>query len=589
MNAAHRWAGVRPSESDIARHRESGSWRQATPASDLRKWALQTPRAIAVSAHRADGGFVTLTYAQYAEEVERFAAVLDGLGVRVGDVVAVHLPNWWQVNALMLACAWLGAVFAPVQPSVRRRELELVLRGVAATVCVTADEWDGVAYAAELAALSPRLPALRNRLVLGNSVPDGGLDLTRAAREIRTDGAIPNSSCEDADRVSVVMFTSGTTGAPKAVLHSFNTLHAGHVAPGVGARLCADDVLYTPHPLTHALGQMVCNLIPLFAGAEAVFADVWHPDTAVDLMARRAVTYVAAAPVFIGGLVMAAQSRGGLSSLRRVVGSGATIPADLVDRVRDGLGCTLEAVWGMTEIPGGTSTDAGSDPGDWAAKSVGRPHRGAEVDLAVEGAMSENRPGRLRVRGPALCLATAGRDDTEPPYVLADHDDGWYETGDLALPDGQGGIRLAGRVADRVGGTFMVPVTDVEDALRTHPDIEDAAVIGYGEGNTLVCAVVTVRTPLSLDAVRGYLTEVGMTEWYQPTRLEVVEELPRNPTGKVLKTVLRERLNGVGPDEQTSPPAQRSAAMETASEASAVTEPRAADPCVRERRRRLRS
>jgi cyclohexanecarboxylate-CoA ligase len=132
--------------------------------------------------------------------------------------------------------------------------------------------------------------------------------------------------------------------------------------------------------------------------------------------------------------------------------------------------------------------------------------------------------------------------------VIRAHDDGWYDTGDLAAWDGHGGIRLMGRIADRVGGAFMIPIADVEDLLTQHPAVGDAAVVGYPDehGGELACAVITVRgeTTPTLAELREYLTGHGMTEWYLPTRLEQLDELPRNPTGKVQKSLLRSWLNG---------------------------------------------
>lgn len=149
------------------------------------------------------------------------------------------------------------------------------------------------------------------------------------------------------------------------------------------------------------------------------------------------------------------------------------------------------------------------------------------------------------------CLATTGRDGGEP-YVLADHHDGWYDTGDLAVPDGRGGIRLAGRTADRIGGVLMIPVADVENALRAHPDITDVALVGYGKNQELACAVVIAGAPVTLHGLRSFLTDLGMTDWYQPTRLEVVPSLPRNATGKVRKELLRRWLCGEAELPQTA-------------------------------------
>ncbi|MFB9297357.1 AMP-binding enzyme [Kibdelosporangium philippinense] len=155
------------------------------------------------------------------------------------------------------------------------------------------------------------------------------------------------------------------------------------------------------------------------------------------------------------------------------------------------------------------------------------------------------RDGQLFIRGAGVCLATISR-DTDDLLVVADHDDGWYDTGDLAEWDGRGGIRVTGRLADRIGGMLMIPVADVESALLDHPMVKDVALIGYpdGCGGTLAAAVVVPDgPPPTLADLRDYLAGLGMTDWYLPSRLDVVTELPRTSLGKVRKNILAERLN----------------------------------------------
>jgi cyclohexanecarboxylate-CoA ligase len=536
------WRDLRPDDRLAKRYRESGAWRDATPAADLRHWAATTPDAIVINAWRADSGIRCLTYREYEDQVGRFALVLRDLGVTTGQVVAVQLPNWWQVNALVLACNRLGAVAAPILPTIRARELELMLRRVEAEVCVTTDRWRDHGYAAALASVAPRLPALRHRVILGEHVENDEVDLNRAAESVDPHARGTDQSVEDPDRVSLVLYTSGTTGAPKAVLHTFNTYYGGYGAIAANNRLTADEVFFNPSSVTGSVGLNMGNMLPLYLGAQSLMLEAWDADAALSAMATLGVTYFAAAPFFYGELTEAVVRTGRtLPALRRVVAAGSMVPAPLVERVRQLFGLTLQTAWGMTEVSTGTRTSVTQDPPDWAARSVGRATAGIDMDLRADGEISVHRPGRLFVRGPSVCLATMSRDGGAPD-VLAERDDGWYDTGDLAVPDGRGGIRLLGRAVDRIGGRSMIPVADVEDVLRTHPRIRDVAVVGYGVGNISACAVVVARGPLTLDEVRAFMDDLHMTEWYQPTRLEVVDELPRNAAGKVDKALLRTRI-----------------------------------------------
>ncbi|MGH3167820.1 MAG: AMP-binding protein [Trebonia sp.] len=542
-----RWADTRPSAELARRYRELGLWRDTTPAADLRRWAGETPDAVAVTAHIAGSGVVRLTYREYADQVERAVAVLAGLGIGQGDVVAVQLPNWWQLNAVVVACARLGAVVAPIMMPVRARELELMLSRLAPVAYVTTDEWGGYQHSGALAAIADRLPSIKHRLIVGGGVKPGEIDLTQRMRQVNPGDFFVDEATEDPDQVSIVLFTSGTTGSPRAVLHSFNTFHAGCKSQVVTCGLTSDDVQFTPHAIAHAVGQLIGNMIPLYLGAGALIADTWNPGKGLDLLADHGVTVLAGAPVFLEAAAEAAGDQNlELPRLRGVIAGATTVPSGLVETFKTNLGITVQAAWGMTEVTGPTLTSPSEDPADWAARSIGRPHMALETDLRPDGdadaEISARNPARLFVRGACVCLATMGRDGGAI-NVVADHDDGWYDTGDLGIPDGRGGIRLIGRAADRIGGVFMIPAADVEDALRQHADILDAALVGYGPGNQQPCAVVVSGKQLTLAEVRAYLDSIKMTDWYQPNRLELLDQLPRNATGKVDKHHLRTWLS----------------------------------------------
>jgi cyclohexanecarboxylate-CoA ligase len=231
--------------------------------------------------------------------------------------------------------------------------------------------------------------------------------------------------------------------------------------------------------------------------------------------------------------------------MRLAVTGATTVPQRIVRDLPEKLGVPLRALWGMTEVAAQTWTRA-DDPVDWGTRSDGSPGSGLEISLrsSAGAAITPERPARLFVRGAGVTLATLGR-DSGSLNVLADHDDGWYDTGDLAIPDGRDGIRILGRVADRIGGMFMIPVGDVEDTLLAHPAIDDVALVAYldEKGDERAAAVIVPNgTPPTLAALRDYLTGAGMTDWYQPSRLEVMDRLPRNSAGKVRKDLLRLRV-----------------------------------------------
>jgi cyclohexanecarboxylate-CoA ligase len=507
-------ATLRPAETAVKRNRALGTWRAVSALDDLVRWSQRTPGAVAIIAREADGHVVRLTYQEYANYLERFAGALHELGVGHGDVVAVQLPNRWQVSVLLLACAKIGAIIAPIMPSVRTRELERVLNRVDAKVFLTVDSWDSRFF-------------------------------EQTAWETTHAGVLKAKSA-DPDRVALVLFTSGTSGEPKATLHTLNTLYAIHSAVLDAEELDEHTTFFTPHASTHSAGINIAILMPLLAGGTSVLMDAWNPDAAVGFLAEAEVNYLLGAPIFLTGLMDAlARQSVDLPLIRTVTSTATAIPANLITRVPEVFGVSLRSIWSMTE--GASVFVRPGDPADWAGYSIGRPGPGTEIDLRADQPVSDERPAKLFIRGAAVCLATLGRDSGEL-NVLAEHDHGWFDTGDLAVPDERGGIRLMGRATDRIGGVFMIPANDVESALLGHPAVREVTLVGYpdGQGGELACAVVVCHSAMpTLDDLRTYLLDLGMTDWYLPSRLELVSELPRNASGKVRKELLRRQLSGV--------------------------------------------
>ncbi|NMO54029.1 AMP-binding protein [Actinoplanes sp. TBRC 11911] len=504
----------------VERYHAAGLWRSEGPIADLRRWRRERPDATAII-HYRDGVAGRLSWREYATYVERFAGALGELGVGPGDRVAVWLPNVWQVSALMLACARLGAVTVPLLPTLRARELSRIFARVEPKVCITIDSWAGFDHAAALELLAPP------------SAHRVGLDFfERSSATVDLDPAL-----EDPDRLALIFFTSGTSGEPKGVLHSFNTIYAGIRPIAEAENIGPDDTMFIPHALTFIGGTLYGITMPLLAGAASVILDRWTGEAGVRLLRETGTTVMFAAPTFLHDIL--ARSPGPLPALRLLVTGATTIPQRLVREMPAALGLPLRTLWGMTEVAAQTWTRA-SDPDDWGAYSDGSPGSGLSIDLrSSSGPVSREQPARLFVRGAGVTLATLGRDSGDL-NVLAAHDDGWYDTGDHAIPDGRGGIRIIGRVADRIGGLFMIPVNDVESQLLEHPAIDDVAVVGFGDDQA--CAVIVSAAPPSLAEIQAFLTAAGMTDWYQPVRLEVVDKLPRNSAGKVRKDLLRRWL-----------------------------------------------
>src|SRR5690242_753869 len=323
---------IRPPESRIRAYRAAGVWRDYGSIGYLRRWRDQTPQALAVSAFGPSGAPVQLSYEAYAHLVERFAGALYELGVRPGHVVAIQLPNWWQALVLFQAVARLGAVLAPCMTTIRPRELERMLQRVQASVCITVDQWAGFDHADALRDMASRLPTLRHRVVLGQA-GQGDIDFRRLVEQTPWEQRHPvalDEVSEDPDAVSAVFFTSGTSGEPKAALHTENTLFTTTVAVSEVMGIESSDVLFSPHALMHMAAQMSARSA-LQTGASIVLLDSWSGPRGLEVMAESGTTRLAVvAPVFINDLIAALGERTGsqvLPALRTVATGATTIPA----------------------------------------------------------------------------------------------------------------------------------------------------------------------------------------------------------------------------------------------------------------------
>ena len=546
--------------SPVESYRRKGWWREQTFVSDLRRWAAEDPGRRALVSHfrepEAHGGpDLELTWGELAARVDRCAGGLLELGVGRGDVVVVQLINSWQAAVTILATARVGAVVAPVLAVAGREELEPVLRRTGARVYVVMDAFRGLPLAETAATLAREVPTLEHVVVLGDAGRTGALDFDRQLVDTPWEERHPPAALDrlapGPDDPWQLLFTSGTTGEAKGVLHSYNTLYAVARASCEPIGLGRDDVATSPMAVTHQAGFTHGLVMPLVIGAGMVFADTFDADDLLDLMERTGVSFVYVTPDLTRELVDRQAERPRRLGLHTWATGSAPVASDLPGRFREVMGVRLHALWGMTEN-GAVTVTRPDDPDDWAALSDGRPVPWMEVRIADEAGaeVPEGTVGRLLVRGASQCLGFWG---DEAGYAAQFDADGWFESGDLARSDGRGGIKIVGRARDAIrrGGQF-VPVGQVEDALAGHPGVREVALVGepsqaVGERICAFVAAADAQAPPTLEDLRRHLDGTGTPADWWPERLELVGELPRNPTGKVLKRVLRERLTEARP------------------------------------------
>jgi cyclohexanecarboxylate-CoA ligase len=542
-------AGLSPEER-AAEYRRRGWWRDETFLDDLDRQARTRPHKLAVAGRRiAESRTDTLDYAELHRLTDRFALALLELGVRRGDFIAVQLPNRWEMVALMFASMRVGAVICPISPICPEDELRHRLGLTGARVCVTLPHWSGTPLADIVAKIKDELPSLDHVVVVDGPVPEGALSFhdhfVAADREERRADDLDGLALT-ADDPFVVLFTSGTTGESKGVLHSQNTIHSA-VRGYVDAFGLGDDwVAAVSTPLVHYSGFAQGVLAGVMLGGTVAFQDIRRNEALLDLVERYGATLLYGPPATLADVVASQRAeRRDATSLRHVVIGSAPVLAELADDVQRVLGARAHSLWGMSENGPVTMTRP-SDPEDWAAHSNGRAIDAMETRIDPSGLDGESDfVGRLKVRGASLALGYHRREEAFAAELSAD---GWFDTGDLARDDGRDGIRIIGRARDAIVRDGLVaPMTALEALIGSHPQAVEAALVGLPSathpGGTAICAVVvpTVGAALSLDDIRTHLRVSGQDTRFLPDRLELLPALPKTLTGKVRKAELRRR------------------------------------------------
>jgi cyclohexanecarboxylate-CoA ligase len=525
--------------------RAASLWPDRSTIDYLDQHARERPDQVALTDHNSmTGRSTTLSYRQLKRYADRVALGLRALGISKGDVVGLQLPNWWQVAALHLACARIGAITNPLMPIFRERELGYMLSFAECRLLVVPQRFRGFDYPAMIAGLRPQLPALEHVFAIGG---DGEASFEAHFIDIRwedaPDGATRLGDRPSPDDVILLNYTSGTTGHPKGVMHSANTLHGGMLPWVRRIGLDARDIVLMASPLAHLTGFIYGMLVPITLGARAVWQDIWNPVEAARLISEEAVTFTMGATPFLADLTdTPAWHTYSNASLRLFLSAGAPIPRVLVERATERLGAAVLSGWGMTENGCVTCCRIG-DPPERVFGTDGGPIEGAEVRIVD----NDGRPvpvgteGRLQARGPCHFLGYLKK-----PELYGVDADGWFETGDLAQMTTDGYIRICGRSKDIIiRGGENIPVVEVEEALYRHPAIQDAAVVAMPDPRLAerACAFVTLKPGVTLDMrnLQQHLEAQKLSKTYWPERLEVVTEMPRTASGKIQKFVLRDR------------------------------------------------
>ncbi|ULN39542.1 AMP-binding protein [Mycolicibacterium crocinum] len=499
----------------------TGLWVRDTLADALAAAARDTPQR-----HVLVDGPVRLDCETLHGHAIEFAGAMTSR-MPVGSVVSFMLPNWHEAAIVYHAATAAGMVVNPILPSLRDHELAFILADAGVRMIFIPAEFGGHDYAAMLERVTATMPDPPVVVVVRGEPLAGQITFDSLPQP---PGRLPTV---DPDAVRMIMYTSGTTGRPKGVLHSQNSIHALIRQLGQHWRVGPGCVSLVPSPIAHIGGSIYAFEFPILLGTTAVLMDRWDPDAAVGLMVGERCTHVAGATPFLHGILAAAQRADTrLPDLKVFICGGASVPPALIRTAADYFDqAMVTRVYGSTEVP--VMTVGAADDLDHAAETDGCP---GIADVVIV-------DGEIRARGPQMLLGYLHPEDDACAFDA----DGYFRTGDLGRwVDGRY-LAVTGRAKDIVirNGENIAP-KEIEDILLGHPDIREIAIVGVPDPRTgeRACAVIVTDHPPGpdVDDLGTFLHACGVAKFKWPERVAVWDALPKNDAGKVLKHQIRARL-----------------------------------------------
>ena len=534
---ATRW-----SDDVAARYRAAGWWRDETLADVARRTCAEAPDApLLIEGDRR------VTRAEAWHAAARLAAFFRSRGLEPGDVVSFQLPNWVEASVIALAARRCGLILSPIPPNYRESEVRYIVRDCGTKLLFVPKRFRNHDHEEMLGRLRSELPSVRDVVVVRGDRSDSCWERAVSLPPVRDD-ELP---AIDPAAAMVLMYTSGTTGRPKGVLHS-------HYAYDYRVRSMVDawsigpsDVVFMPSPVTHITGAFWAFDIPWVSGAASVLMDVWSPDDAIGCIERNRCTVTGGATPFLRQLLDTAVGRpAAMASLRIFFCGGTTVSADLIREATTRYPrCMCFRAYGSTEMP--TTTLGIRDPANarLGAETDGEvvpPTEVRIVDPAGVADVPEGEEGEILVRGPEGLVGYLHPEDNEGAF----DDDGWFRMGDLGRRVHGRWLVITGRKKDIIirSGENISP-KEVEDVLAAHPAVADVAIVAMPSPVTgeKGCAFVVLRPGQTIDLgeIRRFLEQARLARQKFPEHLVVVDELPRVPSGKISKDVLRERAKAI--------------------------------------------
>jgi cyclohexanecarboxylate-CoA ligase len=528
----------RPEPDVEALYRAAGWWHPASITDDLRRCVERFGDRVVVR-----DSTTQLTFAQVWDRAAALAAWLRKRGLGKGEAVAVQLPNWTETVVAFHGVLMAGGVVVPMTTILRRREVGFILRQTGARFAVVAEEFRGFSYRQLYAELVEEEATLEH-VLWARSGGTVGVQFEDALASVPLDVDTARATAGRDRDVALVIYTSGTTADPKGAIHTHEGLASSSDMCQRWFALNENDVLFNPSPVSHITGVSLGVLFPAAVGCSVTLQEVWQPQQAFDSLVHDRTTFMIFATPFLAALTEIAEEQDvRLEHIRTIVCGGADVPDALARRAQARLGEVVR-MYGGTECPNASSgspwdpqTARWGTEGRWLFPTQGRvvaPDTGRDA--------TPGEVGEAWWRGPQLC---AGYVDAAMNSAFTD--DGSFRTGDLVSIDTHGWLTVRGRIKDIINrGGEKFSTREIEDLIAELPGVLEVAVTSMPDPRLgeRACAWVVLKpgATLELRDLTNRLRSLGLATHKLPERLEVVDEFPRTPSGKLRKNELRERL-----------------------------------------------
>jgi len=483
------------------------------------------------------------TFADLHAEAENVAGGLVRLGIRPGDRVAVCLPGWYEFIVIVYAIAKVGAIIVPFNTRYREMEAEHILRDSGARAVFFPKEYDQVSQLDQLLSIRQRLPGLE--FLIPVRFKHEGMTDYEALAEMGKGQTLPKPDVNVKDDVYALIYTSGTTGKPKGVMLTHHNLIQTSIKSVLAIKAGPSDVFLQASPFFHIMG-LAAILRLVICQAKMVLLEYYKAERVLELIEREKITIHPGVPAMFALELNHPDFRNyDLSSLRVAIMAGAPCPVEIIRRVKAEMGCPVLVSYGMTETsPSLTITDFDDDD-IIQSETVGRAMEGVELKV-----VDDNRKEVPRGQVGELAARTEGlmKGYYNLPHMTREvvDEEGWFYTGDLAVMDERGYVRIVGRKKDMIirGGYNIYP-REIEEIFYTHPAVMEAAIVGLPDSvlGEVSCAAIRLKPDMRAtpDELKAFIAD-KIADYKRPDHIVIVDDMPKTASGKIMKHELKETI-----------------------------------------------